>query len=124
MKHKTNKLLKEKMNIDHVLFIRIGINSVYNEIMFFFFLHSEYNKMADRKKSLMKKFDGREPLSPISGNRPHTPHKRSKYISATMTPNAKTPSKRSAVVSEGYAYDRFIPNRALIDPQVSLMLYL
>lgn len=78
--------------------------------------------MADRKMALMKG-EIREPLSPISANKAtaRTPHKRTASRNATArTPGNKTPNiKKSGAGTEGSMYDRFIPNRSLMNVQVS-----
>lgn len=83
--------------------------------------------MADRKMALMKG-EIREPLSPISANKAtaRTPHKRTASRNATArTPGNKTPNiKKSGAGTEGSMYDRFIPNRSLMNVQQSHHLLL
>ena len=80
--------------------------------------------MADRKMTLMKG-EIREPLSPISSSRAaaRTPSRKIRPTT-NRTPGAKTPSsKKPGVSSDGCSYDRFIPNRSLMDPQVSWLTF-
>lgn len=82
--------------------------------------------MAERKNQLMKGGTFREPLSPISLNQAstRTPGKKRNNSCITKTPSGKTPSKTpnkksvTSSVSEGTGYDRFIPNRALMNKEV------
>lgn len=81
--------------------------------------------MAERKNQLMKGAY-REPLSPISLNQAssRTPHKKQNVSCVTKTPSvktpsAKTPSKKLITSSNNEGgYDRFIPNRALMNKEV------
>jgi len=80
--------------------------------------------MADRKKLLMKGGSYREPLSPISSNKAatRTPRRNHKQTACAKTPSAKTPSakaKEGSTSGEGITYDRFIPNRAMMDNPMS-----
>jgi len=82
--------------------------------------------MAERKYQLMKGGTFREPLSPISLNQAstRTPGKKRNTSCITKTPSGKTPSKTpnkksvTSSVSEGTGYDRFIPNRALMNKEL------
>jgi len=78
--------------------------------------------MAERK-SLLRKGEVREPLSPISQNQAstRTPRKKKSTNNTVKTPSGKTPNVKSLSLSntDGISYDRFIPNRALMNNEVS-----
>lgn len=78
--------------------------------------------MADRKKMLMCKDTTREPLSPISSNRPPTvtPRRVKPHSAISKTPSAKTPKTKDLGSNDGVTYDRFIPNRNMMDKEVSV----
>ena len=83
--------------------------------------------MAERRNQLMKSGAYREPLSPISLNQAssRTPHKKRNTSFMAKTPSGKaTPNKKSLTSSnnEGAGYDRFIPNRALMNKEVYLCI--
>ena len=80
--------------------------------------------MADRKKMLMCKDATREPLSPILSNRPPTvtPRRVRPQSSISKTPSTKTPKTKDLGSSDGVTYDRFIPNRNMMDKEVSVFV--
>ena len=87
----------------------------------FIYISLETKKnMAERKMRLMKG-EIREPLSPLSSNHAAARTPKARH-SSVRTPGAKTPvSKKSHGATsnqDGCSYDRFIPNRALMDAQV------
>ena len=78
--------------------------------------------MADRKSVL--KGGTREPLSPISNETAssRTPGRRLKDPRYD-TPSRSPGCRKKSTNPEGTSYDRFIANRAMMDPQVSVKLY-
>ena len=78
--------------------------------------------MTDRKMTL--KGEVREPLSPISAARASA---RSPSRARSVSKHPKTPGscKKPVGKTENYGYDRFIPNRNIMDNDVSdYILYL
>lgn len=74
--------------------------------------------MADRKMAVMKG-DVREPLSPISAARAsaRTPARANAIPRKSQTPGSGI--KKGSGKNENHAYDRFIPNRKMMDNEAS-----